>query len=130
MTVNFDSMVEMPRQTIALYLKHIARVSKAFYHINRREGTHALLKPNIYKYMLKSSTNLLSTWKLTHSANAPLHWRAPPRGSKLANATKFTERYIEQFLRACEMRSRSVCASVCDLLDWRLRACEGGRGAN
>ena len=93
-TVNFDSMVEMPKRTIALYLKQIARVSRTFYHVNRRAPTHSMLGPRIRQYMLNTGS-----WKLTHVVDAPLHWRAPPLASKLASATNFNEKYTEQFLQ-------------------------------
>ena len=34
-TVNFDSLVEMPSPSVRLYLRQTARVSRAFYHMNR-----------------------------------------------------------------------------------------------
>jgi hypothetical protein len=39
LTVNFDSLVEMPRATVELYLRHTARVSRAFYTVNHRGPT-------------------------------------------------------------------------------------------
>jgi len=106
-TVNFDSMVEMPGQTITLYLMEIARISRAFYHINRSPLVRSRMKPKIHKYMLEH------LWVLTHNVPAPLHWRAPSRDSKLANATNFPEPYVEQLYQ------RKASAQRCPLVTAR-----------
>ena len=45
--VNFDSMIEMMPASIDLYLRQIARVSRAFYHVNRAKHMQTLMVLNL-----------------------------------------------------------------------------------
>lgn len=95
--VNFDSMIEMPPDSIELYLRHAARVSRSFYHVNRYILSKRLLEPRLHKYMLRSSSN----WKREYSAVNSLQWRAPASFSKVKNnaVNSSGERYIEEYYR-------------------------------
>ena len=91
-TVNFDSMIEMPVATIDLYIGQIARVSRAFYYINRNRYVQSLMQPRFQRYMLAKGT-----WNLTHNAMNRLQWRAP-RKSSMKSSVGQGEAYVEQYL--------------------------------
>ena len=91
--VNFDSMVEMPKASIDLYLHRISHASHAFYHINRQSYTLSLLSPRLKRFMSKAE------WNLTYSAENRLHWRAPgARGAYrgIVSGERYTEQYWQR----------------------------------
>ena len=74
LTVNLDSMVEMPRATVEFYIQHIARFSRAFF-ANNREGNYNTWRGfslAVRTYMTQSRTH---PWNLVLQNRS---WIMPP----------------------------------------------------
>jgi hypothetical protein len=94
-TVNFDSLAEMSRETINLYVQNISRVSQVFYTINRRRGSTMLLGPAIKQHMRWQEAN--SSWSRKYSAPNRLMWKPNNRTSfDVANAKGEHYFYVQE----------------------------------
>ena len=98
LTVNLDSMVEMPLASLKLYLSHIPRISRAFY-ANNRKGYHngwPSFRSLVTSMMVKSRTR---PWHVEYEERFPSLDSILPAMHKMNDHTMMTGKHVHMFLR-------------------------------
>ena len=125
-TINFDSLAEMTKDGIDSYVQHAARISHAFYHINRKRESARLLTPTIEKHMRWRKDD--SIWYRNYSGQNNLQWRPTNRTTLNISRGDLGHRYVQELFVRKHCATDAGCATAWAKSQMRVNTGSTGTG--